>query len=160
MLLMALVVVAVEWGVVGTLSAASLNKQHSVAAALVSSTTAQVEAIPFNQLELGIDPSWDSSHGASLTSDSNVKVVSGTYELKLDGNATILTSQTCSSSCSDPPLVPHISSVVVGGRTYTVSVYPTATSTSGLVEVVVAVTWRTQQGVTGKVVGELQVAKP
>jgi hypothetical protein len=160
MLLLSLVIIGAEWGVIGTLSAASLNKQHSVATGLVASTISELEALPFSELEQGLDPSWDYSHGASLAGDSNVTVSGGTYHLNIDNKATILTSQSCSSSCTDAPLVPHVSSVVVGGMTYKVSVYPTATSTSGLVNVVVVVSWVPPDGGSARVVGDVQVAKP
>ncbi|MGH9291625.1 MAG: type IV pilus modification PilV family protein [Acidimicrobiales bacterium] len=151
MSLIAVVLLGAEWGVIGSMSAASLSKEHSVATALASATMAQVVALPFPDLQSGLNPSAE-----TLSTDPNISVSGSTYTLRLNG-ATIPTTNT---NPSDPPLVPH-SSTVTEGITYDISTYPTVSSSApGLVTVVVVVSWKGPTGSSDRVVSEDAVSAP
>lgn len=152
--ILAVVLIAAEWGVATALSASSSAKYHDIASGLVSSTMASALALPFPELQAGLNPSVD-----DLSNDPNITaVISGgvtSYVLNLTG-ATIATSGT---SASESPLVPHMTSVT-DGVTFHVATYPTISSASpGLVTVVVVVSW-SSGGESNQVVGEQGVASP
>lgn len=144
--------VAVERSVTSAGAAGTLAAQHSTAANLLSADIAQLEAMPFANLQAGLNPTAD-----PLTGDPNI--VSGGptgYELKLN-NASIPTSN---PSASQPPLVPHISSVTEG-ITYHVATYPTvSSSTPSLVTVTVVVSWTAPNGKTASLTGESELTLP
>ena len=168
--LLAVVLLAADRGAMGTLSAATVAKEHSVATGLVTSAMAQAVALPFADLDNGgLNPTGDTT----FSTDPNI-VASGTtncaatpptsgYVLKLNGsvipNATS-SIPVCNPNTSESPLVPHVS-VVKEGITYTVRTYPTTdTAAPGLVTVVVVVTWKGPGGGIQKLVGEDGIAAP
>lgn len=148
--LLAVVILAADSGAIMSTVSASSAQQRSVAATLVSSDVANATALPFNDLTAGLNPSVD-----ALASDPNIQVVGSTYTLKLTG-ATLATTNT---NASESPLVPHISTTTVHNVAYKVATYPEAGST-GVVTVVVVVTWPSTLGGTAQLVGETEVAAP
>jgi len=149
--LLTVALLAVERGSIAAISAASVAKEHSVASSLVSGDIAQLVALPFTDVQAGLNPTVD-----SLTSDPNITKSGSNYIFTLTG-ATIATTN---AKTSEAPLVPHIATVTVG-IPFTVSTYPTTSSaTPGLVTVTVIVTWKLPTGGTSRVVGQTQIAAP
>jgi len=149
--LLSIALITVERGAIVAMSAASVAKEHSVATSLVSGDIAQLVALPFTDLQAGLNPSVD-----SLTSDPNITQSGSTYTFKLNG-ATIPTTNT---NTSEAPLVPHITTVTVG-IPFSVATYPTVSaSRPGLVTVTVIVKWKAPTGGTDQVVGQTQIAAP
>ena len=147
--LLAVVIMAADSGTMFSTAAASVAQQRSVASTLVSADVANASSIPFNDLSNGLNPNAE-----TLSNDSNIQVVGSTYTLKLTG-ATLASSNT---NTSETPLVPHISISTIRGVAYKVSTYPS--SSSGIVTLVVIVTWTSALGGTAKLVGETQMAAP
>ncbi len=142
---------AVERGSVAAISAASVAKEHAVASSLVSGDIAQLVALPFADVNVGLNPSVD-----SLASDPYITKSGSTYTFTLNG-ATIPTTN---AKTSEAPLVPHITTVSAG-IAFTVATYPTVSSaTPGLVTVTVLVTWKPPTGGKDRAVGETQIAAP
>ena len=147
--LFCVVILATSSGTVASMASATVAHERFIASTLVSEDIANATALPFADLVAGLNPTQD-----SLSSDPNIQVVGSTYVLTLTG-ATLATSNT---NTSEAPLVPHISTVTVG-IPYSVATYPQASST-GLVTLVVVVSWTTTLGRKYKVVGETQIAAP
>jgi type II secretory pathway pseudopilin PulG len=156
--LLAVVLLAADRGAIGSLSAATVAKEHSVATGLVTSATAQAVALPFADLQSGLNPSVD-----SLLTDPNIVKSGSNYLLELNGSVVPTADSTIAvSNTKNPesPLVPHVTTVNEGIR-YTVSTYPTtAPSAPGLVTVVVVVSWKAPTGGIEKVVSEDGIAAP
>ena len=148
--LLTVVLVVVVRGAVGALQAASVAKEHAVATSLISGDVAALGALPFSDLEAGLNPSVD-----ALSTDANITKSGSTYTFKLNG-ATLLTAN---AKTSEAPLVPHISTVSVG-IPFKVATYPTASSSSNLVTVTVVVTWKSPTGSTLQAVGQSQISPP
>lgn len=150
--LFAVVLLAADSGSVVSTTAAEAAKQRSVAASLITDDIASVDALKFGDVLTGLNPSVD-----TLTKDHNITVSGSTYTFTPTG-ATLLTTN---SNTSEAPIVPHLSSVPVGGTNYEVATYPCAVSgNANLVNVVVIVTWTSNDGLTGKLTGEALVAAP
>jgi len=147
--LFAVVILATGSGTMFSTASASIAQQRSVAATLVSRDVATTESLPFADLTAGLNPSVD-----PLATDPNVQTVGSTYVLKSTG-ATLATLNTKSS---ESPLVPHVATVTVR-IPYKVATYPSVSS-SGLVTLVVVVTWTSALGGSAQLVGETQVAAP
>ena len=147
--LFTVVILAVGSGTMMSTVVASVAQQRSVAATLISADVANATALPFSDLSAGLNPTTD-----ALSSDPNIQVSGSTYTLKLTG-ATLATTNT---KTAESPLVPHIATVA-NGIPYKVATYPQA-GPSGLVTLVVIVTWTSALGGTAKVVGETQMAAP
>ena len=147
--LLAVVIMAADSGTMFSTAAASIAQQRSVASTLVSADVANASSIPFTDLSNGLNPNAE-----TLTNDANIHVSGNTYTLALTG-ATLATSNT---NTSEAPLVPHISTSTIRGVAYKVATYPS--TSSGLVTLVVIVTWQSALGGTGKLVGETQLAAP
>jgi len=147
--LFCVVILAASSGSVASIASATVAHERFVASTLVSQDVANATALPFADLTAGLNPTQD-----SLPSDPNIEMAGSTYVLKLTG-ATLATLNTNSS---EAPLVPHISTVTVG-IPYSVATYPEASST-GLVTLVVVVSWTSTLGQKSQVVGETQVAAP
>ncbi len=130
------------------------SREHSVATGLVSQAVSKAEALPFSALQAGTYP-------ADLAGDPNVvSSGGGTYVLALNG-ATI---DACATSGAEPPLVPHVTTVVLA-VTYHVAVYPTVGSAScgsnpTLVTLVVVVSWVTPSGAAAQVVSSVGISAP
>ena len=129
--------------------AASAAQQRSVASTLISADVASATALPFSDLSAGLNPTAD-----SLPTDPEIQVSGSNYVFKLTG-ATLATSN---SNTSESPLVPHISTTVIG-IPYHVATYPVVSST-GLVTLTVIVSWTSALGGTTQLVGETQIASP
>jgi prepilin-type N-terminal cleavage/methylation domain-containing protein len=149
--LLTVVLLAVERGAIVDLSAASVAKEHAVATSLISGDIAQVVALPFNELQSGLNPSAES---LGTDDPKYIQCVSGTCTFLLNG-ATIPTTNTT----SDAPLVPHATTVNLG-IPYTVATYPTTSAISNLITVTVVVTWTAPTGGTMRAVGQTQIAPP
>jgi len=149
------VLLTVERGTIATLSAESLAKEHSVASTLVSAKIAEAESLSFPALKAGLNPSVD-----PLNQDPNISSVttpSGTSYVFIPTGATLATSGTATS---EPPIIPHISTVNIG-IPYEVAVYPTISSTDpGVVTITVIVTWRSPLGTTASTTGQAEVSSP
>ena len=155
------VLASTQLAVTNTMSAALVARQHTVATSLISTAVYEAEALPFDSLQNGLDPTAD-----PLCSDSNVSCVlvglSTTYYLKATGAAIAA----CGTTSPEAPLVPHVTTVNVGGTAYSISAYPTvSTSACGtsplLVTLVVIVTWRAPNAARSyQVVGEVGIAAP
>ena len=156
--LLAGIMLAANRGAIGALTAAAVAKEHSVASGLVSASVAEAVALPFADLESGLNPTVD-----TLANDANIVKSGSNYVLELNG--TIVPSSTSTipvsnSKTSETPIVPHVSTVNEG-IPYTVDTYPTmSTSAPGLVTVVVVVSWKSPTGGTEQVVGEDAIAAP
>ena len=150
--LLTVVLLAVERGSIVDLSAASVAKEHSVATSLVSGDIAQVVALPFADVQAGLNASAES---LSTDDPQYIKCVSGVCTFLMNG-ATIPTSNTNSS---EAPLVPHIATVDIG-IPYQVATYPTMSSIGNLVTVTIVVTWKSPTGGTLHAVGQTQIAPP
>jgi len=135
-------------------SAASLGREHAVATSLVSGDIAQVVALPFVDVRAGLNPTAE-----SLPADTNITNCVGTSCVLTLSGVTIGTIPTTNTNTSDAPLVPHRSTVTIG-IPYTVSTYPTTSTTPKLMTVTVVVTWKSPTGGTAKVVGQTQIAAP
>jgi prepilin-type N-terminal cleavage/methylation domain-containing protein len=137
-----------------SLSASNYANQRSVAASLISGAIAEVQALPFADVDAGLNPSVD-----TLTNDPNITKSGSTYTFTKGASpwATLATSNT---NTSEAPLVPHIATVKEG-ITYKVAVYPTVNSSMpGLVTVTVVVTWTSPNIGTASMSGVTQVAAP
>ena len=148
--LFAVVILAAGSGLLFSTAAASSAQQRAVAFTLVSADIANATSLPFADLTAGLNPSVD-----SLSTDTNVQTSGSTYTLKLTG-ATLATTNTNSS---ESPLVPHITTITASNISYKVATYPEMIS-SGVVTVVVIVSWTSALGGKAQVVGESQVAAP
>ena len=147
--ILVLVILATSTEAIVSTVAASAAQQRSVAATLISADVASAEALPFSDLTAGLNPTAD-----ALAADPAIQTSGSNYVLKLTG-ATLATSNTNSS---ESPLVPHISTTKVG-IPYRVATYPVASAT-GLVTLVVIVSWTSALGGTTQLVGETQIASP
>ena len=156
--LLAIILLAATRGAIGSLSAASIGKERSVATGIMSAAMAQAVALPFPYLVSGLNPTAD-----SLANDPNIVKSGSSYMLELHGNIAPTAASTIpvsNTNSSEPPLVPHVAAVLEGIN-YTVDTYPTtSTSTPGLVTVVVIVTWKSPTGGKDQVVGEDGIAAP
>ncbi len=152
---LAVAVLGVAEGLLSTIVASSLARQRSVATALVSGDIAKVEALPFADLLSGLNPSAD-----ALSSDPEIATVvtsTGTTYLFKPTGASI---PAASTATSEPPLVPHVSTVR-DAISYKVATYPTiAASAPGVVTVVVVVTWTDSSGDRVSVTGVAEVSAP
>jgi len=148
--LFAVVILAAGSGLLFSTAAASSAQQRAVAFTLVSADVANATSLPFADLTSGLNPSTD-----SLSTDPNIQTSGSTYTLKLTG-ATLATTNT---NTSESPLVPHITTITASNVTYKVATYP-ETSSSGVVTVVVIVSWTSALGGKTQVVGESEVAAP
>jgi prepilin-type N-terminal cleavage/methylation domain-containing protein len=167
--LIAVIFVAADRGAIEGLSAAALVKERSVASGLMTSAMAEAIALPFSDLENGLNPTTDTSFAtdpnivASGSTNCSATPPTSGYELKLKGSVVPTSTSTipvCNTKTSDAPLVPHVSTVLEGIN-YNVYAYPTtSTSAPGLVTVVVVVTWKSPTGNAQQVVGEDGVAAP
>ncbi len=167
--LLAIILLAAARGAIATLSAATLAKEHSVATGLVTAAMAETVALPFTDLENGLNPTGDSGFStdpsivASGVTNCDATPPTSGYVLKLNGSVTPTATSSvpvCNGNTSEAPLVPHISSVNEG-ITYTIYTYPTTdTASPGIVTVVVVVTWKAPNGGIQKVVGEDGIAAP
>jgi type II secretory pathway pseudopilin PulG len=167
--LLAIVLLAADRGAIGTLSAAALGREHSVATGLVTAAMAEAVALPFADVENGLDPTADSSFStdhnivASGVTNCDATPPTSGYVLKLNGVVTPTATSSvpvCNVKTSEAPFVPHVSSVNEG-ITYTLYTYPTTdTASPGIVTVVVVVTWKAPNGSIQKVVGEDAIAAP
>ena len=146
----AVVILAAGSGLVFSTAAASSAQQRSVAFTLVSADVANATSLPFADLTAGLNPTAD-----ALSTDPNIQTSGSTYTLKLTG-ATLATTN---SNSSESPLVPHITTITASNVAYKVATYP-QTSSSGVVTVVVIVSWTSALGGKTQVVGEAQVAAP
>ena len=148
--LLAILLVGLAGEGIDALSTSSYANQRSVAAGLISGAMAQVTALPFADLQAGLNPA------DSLAGDPNV-TQSGNGYIFAPSGATLATSGT---STSEPPLVPHVTTVTVG-IPYHVAVYPTVSASSpGLVTVTVIVTWSSSTVGSSSESGVTQVAAP
>jgi Tfp pilus assembly protein PilV len=147
--LFAVVILATGSGMMMATVASSAAHERAVAYTLVSADIANVTSLPFADLSAGLNATTD-----ALSTDPNIQVSGSTYTLKSTG-ATLLTSNT---KTSDSPLVPHISTSTIG-IPYKVATYPSSSS-SGVVTVVVIVSWTSTLGGTSQVVGETQISSP
>jgi hypothetical protein len=149
--LLTIALLTVERGSIAALSATSVAKEHSIAASLVSGDIAQVVALPFADVQAGLNPTVD-----SLTSDPYITRSGSTYTFTLNG-ATIPATNT---NTSEAPLVPHIATVTAGVP-FSVATYPTVSSVApGVVTVTVVVSWKAPTGGTDRVVGETEISSP
>ncbi len=148
--LFAVVILAAGSGLLFSTAAASSAQQRAVAFTLVSADVANATSLPFADLTNGLNPSTD-----SLSTDPNIQTSGSTYTLKLTG-ATLATTNT---NTSESPLVPHITTITASNVTYKVATYP-ETSSSGVVTVVVIVSWTSALGAKTQVVGQSEVAAP
>lgn len=149
--LLTIVVLIVLRGTITAMSASVLAKEHSVATSLITGAVAEVTALPFADLQAGLNPVAD-----NLLADPTISQSGSTYTFVPTG-ATIPTSNT---NTSETPLVPHVETTTVG-IPYNVAVYPTTTSASpGLVTVNVLVTWTAPTGGLQTASGQAQIAAP
>lgn len=151
--ILAVVVVATELGMLDTFSAAGVAKEHDVANNLATAAIDGAIALPFADLEAGLNPSAD-----SLANDPEIRSAgSGSYTLAFDGAALAATN----TNTSEAPLVPHLTNTVNAGISYQVATYPTTNaSDSGVVNVVVIVTWTSEIGQHEQFVSQAEVSAP
>lgn len=167
MTLLAVVLLGAERAVTDSMTASLLAKEHSVATGLASQAVAQAVAIPFQDLEEGLNPNVDCTAlggGNCLAHDPYVITSGSKYEFSLDGSTDLPNSgsyiPTSNSNSSEAPIVPEVTTVTQG-ITYTVYSYPTVTSASSkLVTLVVVVTWPSPSGGTARVVSEDAIGQP
>lgn len=149
--LLTISLLAVERASIAAISASSVAKENSVASSLVSADIAQLVALPFADVDAGLNPTVD-----SLTTDPYITKSGSTYTFTLTG-ATLATSN---SNTSEIPLVPHINAVTAG-IVFSVATYPTVSAAApGLVTVTVVVSWKPPTGGKDRVYGEIQIAAP
>lgn len=166
MVILAVVLLGAERAVTDSMAASLLAKEHSVATGLASQAVAEAVALPFQDLEEGLNPSatCPSLGGANCLANDPYIVKSGsTYELVVHGSVVPTGSSsipTSNTNSAEAPIVPEISTVTEG-ITYTVRTYPTVTSSSpSLVTVVVIVSWQPPTGGTAQVVSEDGIGQP
>lgn len=168
MTILTLVLLGVEWAAIGAMSGAALAREHSDAASLVTQTIAEAEALPFSELQAGLDPS--SGGDSSFTTDSNIVSVPTTtcssgYQLALNSSCLEATNTSACQGVTDPPpcetpIVPHIVTETLQGVSFSVATYPTVASTAGVVNVVVEVKWHSPTGNEAHVTGAVGVVAP
>lgn len=165
LVLLAIVLLGAERAVTDSMEATVLAKEHSVANGLITQAMAEAVAIPFQDLEEGLNPNATCpalGGGNCLASDPYLVQSGSSYQLKINGSyvpSSSYTVPTSNSNSSESPIVPEVSTVTEG-IPYTVYVYPTVTSSSAsLVTVVAVVSWHSPHGIT-KVIGEDSVSRP
>lgn len=162
---LSLVLLAAEWGAIGSMAASTAAKEHSVATGLVTSVMAEAVSLPFEDLENGLNPDADCGSPSvnCLSHDPYVAESGSSYVVDLDGEIVPSSGSTipvANTATAEQPFVPE-TSTVVEGVTYTVHAYPTVSSAApGIVTVIAIVTWKAPTGATEKVVGEDGVAAP
>lgn len=165
MTLLSVVLLGAERAVTDTMEASLLAKEHSIATGLVTQAMAEAVALPFQDLEEGLNQNADCpalGGGNCLSHDPYLSYDGTAYQLTLNGvvqpsaGSTVPVSNT---KASEAPIVPEVTTVSQG-VTYTVSAYPTVNSDQPkLVTVVVIVTWRSPSG-NARVVGEDAIGQP
>lgn len=155
------VLLGAAYGVITSMAASALAKEHSVATGLANQAMAEAVAIPFGELENGLNPNETCGTPPSqcLASDPNVVDTAGVYTLRLNG-AVVPTATSTIPTSNTVTYVPEISTVTEG-ITYTVYTYPTTSAAAaGIVTVIVIVTWTTPSGTTARVTAEDGIAQP
>ncbi|MHB1988088.1 MAG: type IV pilus modification PilV family protein [Acidimicrobiales bacterium] len=167
MSILSVVLLGAERAVVESMSAATVEKEHSIATGLVTSAMAQAVAIKFQDLQDGLNPNamCGTPSVNCLSNDPYVQLVGSSYVLKLNGAIVPTSTSTIpvsNTNTAEAPIVPEMEvSTVNQGIPYTVYTYPTvAASAPGLVTVVVIVTWRSPTGGIDRVVGEDGIGQP
>ena len=134
----------IEWAAIGGSTASATAAQRATATSLASQAIAQAQALPFADLQAGLNScqlyaamgSWPEVASSSGSSCGNY-----TYTLQLSGlSLPILVAYGAPSG--QQPLVPFSSTVQVGGVSYAVGVFPTGTgSPPSLVTLTAIVIW-------------------
>ncbi len=165
MTLLALVLLGAERAITDTMEASLLAKEHSIATGLVTEAMAEAVAMPFQDLEQGLNPNVDcpALGGSNCVANDPYLVFNGSnYQLKLDGSVVPDSTSivpTANTNTSEAPIVPEVTTITQG-VTYTVHAYPTIDSSAPkLVTVVVVVTWHSPSG-EARVVGEDSIGQP
>jgi len=138
--ILVLVIFAIEYGVVQTISAGVVATQTATEASLASQAIVQAEALPFADLQAGADPTQLTAAlnggGTALTNWPQVVLSGGTYALTLDPSrsnpvtvGTVLDRNTVASTQA-PPVVPFFATHTLGNVTYDVAVFATAVTGS------------------------------
>lgn len=161
-MLLTVVIVIVLRATATSLAASVVAKEHTVATSLITQAVAEATALPFAELQSGLDPSSTADPG--FATDPNITGCSTTSGSEtctfVPTGATIDANNTDSTGSPEPPIVPHISTETVGA-TYTIKTYPTvSSSTPQLVTLNVIVTWPSPTGGTSQVSGQTQIAAP
>jgi Tfp pilus assembly protein PilE len=142
--LLGVLFVAIEWAAIGSTTASVIAAQRETATSLAAKAVARAEALPFADLQAGLNSSQLQAVLACSSWPEVTSNGSGTYTLQIPGTAAvgILTSNTATSG--EPPLVPFSCPPVqtVGGVSYSVAVFPSpVTGNASLVTVTAIVSW-------------------
>ncbi|MGH9096900.1 MAG: type IV pilus modification PilV family protein [Acidimicrobiales bacterium] len=141
--LLGIIFVAIEWAAIGSTTASVISVQRATATSLAAKAIARAEALPFVDLQAGLN---SSQLQAVLACSSWPEVTSsgGTYTLQLPGTAPIAVLAANTATSGEAPLVPLNCPPVqqVGGVSYSVAVFPSQVSgNSSLVTVTAIVSW-------------------
>ncbi len=168
---LALVLVGSEVVLGKSVGAVSVGNEYAVATALLKADMAEAVALPFADLQNGLNQYATCGSPAinCLGSDPNLVKSGSTYELDINGVVEPTASSIVpvnNTNTSESPIVPEITQVTPQpGIGYTVRTYPTLSSTctpateSCVVTLVVIVTWTGPTG-ADRVVGEEGIATP
>jgi prepilin-type N-terminal cleavage/methylation domain-containing protein len=135
---------AIEWAAIGGSTASRTAAQRATATSLASQAIAQAQALPFADLQAGLNNcqlhaamgSWPE------VAQSGSNCSNYTYTLQLSGLSVGPILVTNSATSGQYPLVPFSSTVQVGGVSYAVGVFPTGTgSPPSLVTLTAIVIW-------------------
>jgi hypothetical protein len=126
-------------------------KQREVATTLLDKTMEQVRALPFATVQKGLD-----NTDVVGSADSRITISGNTYTFT---NGETIPHGTL--GYTQAPLVPHLSSPVINGTTYTVGVYPTNyAGSAGVYRITVIVSWAhtIKSGVSSSLTGQTLVS--
>jgi prepilin-type N-terminal cleavage/methylation domain-containing protein len=132
MAILAIVTTALAPMFSGSLVHVAWAKQRQAAATLVDQTLEQVRALPFSTVANGLDTADVKGSG-----DSNIAIAGSTFTYT---NGETVPHGTL--GYTQVPLVPHSTSTVENGTTYTIKVYPTNyQGSTSILRVSVLVSW-------------------
>ena len=134
---------AIEWAAIGGSTASATAAQRATATSLASQAIAQAQALPFADLQAGLNSSQLS---AVLACSSWPEVTSsgGSYTLTLPGTSPVAILTANTATTGEPPLVPFSCPPVqqVGGVSYNVAVFPSPVAgNAALVTLTAIVIW-------------------
>jgi type II secretory pathway pseudopilin PulG len=139
-----LLFVAIEWVAIGSTQASVTGSQRATATSLASQAIAQAEALPFADLQAGLNSTQLAAVLACSTWPQVASAGGGVYNLQIPGTPTVPILTANSATSGEPPLVPFSCTPVqqIGGVSYNVGVFPALVSGKpNLVTITAIVNW-------------------